>query len=126
MTTPTGLRAGGEALWRAVTAIHDDLDDTQLVTLEAACRQRDRTDQLATAAATGDAGALRHERDAALAMVRLLSALRLPNAAGRRAQLRSIRGVHQSPVKPSSLERAAARSSVKERLRSQDAEDTGI
>ena len=73
------------------------------MTLEAACRQCDRADQLSAAAASGDVGALRHDRDAALAMVQFLSALRLPNAARKRAQLRSIRGVHQSPVKSPSM-----------------------
>jgi hypothetical protein len=55
--------------------------------LEQACRQRDRCDTLASDAAAGDRGALRHERDSALAMTRLLAALRLPDEGGRKPQL---------------------------------------
>jgi len=102
---PKGLRPGGKALWQGVVGDHDDLDTGQLVTLEAACRQRDRADQLAAAAATGEPSALRHERESALAMTRLLAAMRLPDAAGKRPIARQVRGV-QGPSKVSSLERA--------------------
>ncbi len=93
-TDPVGLFDGGEALWAGVTALHD-LDDAQLATLEQACRQRDRADALAEKASTGDASALRHEREAGLAMTRLLAAMRLPDDAGRRPQARQLRGVQQ-------------------------------
>ncbi len=73
---PVGLFDGGTALWTGVIALHD-LDDAQLATLEQACRQRDRADALADKASTGDASALRNEREAGLAMTRLLAALRL-------------------------------------------------
>ncbi len=93
------------ALWAGVTALHLDLDGAQLATLEQACRQRDRADALAEKASTGDASALRHEREAGLAMTRLLAAMRLPDDAGRRPQARQLRGV-QKPGKVSSLDRA--------------------
>ncbi len=80
------------ALWAGVTALHLDLDGAQLATLEQACRQRDRADALADKASTGDASALRNEREAGLAMTRLLAALRLPDDAGRRPQARQVRG----------------------------------
>ena len=105
-TAPRGLGAGGRVLWRGITEAQE-LDVGQLATLEAACRQRDRADSLAKSATTGEVSALRHEREASLAMVRLLTALRLPDPrTGSRSQLRSIRGVHQSPQKVGSLERA--------------------
>ena len=107
--TPKGLRSGGTAVWRAITTKHETLDAPQLALLEAACRQRDRADSLAGAAATGDASALRHEREASLAMARLLTAMRLPDElSGRRPQARRMRGV-QAPGKVSSLERARQR-----------------
>jgi hypothetical protein len=83
----------------------------QLATLELACRQRDRCDTLAPEAAAGDPGALRHERDAALTMTRLLAALRLPDEAGRKPQARRMRDVQvPSTVTPmSALERARLR-----------------
>jgi hypothetical protein len=86
-------------------------DPPQLATLELACRQRDRCDALAPDAAAGDAGALRHERDSALAMTRLLAALRLPDEAGRKPQARQLRGV-QAPsgaTPMSAVERARLR-----------------
>lgn len=106
---PEGLQGPGRALWLGVTTDHD-LDAPQLATLEAACRQCDRAASLADKAAEGDASALRHEREASLAMARLVAALRLPDpATARRPQLRSIRGIHQSPTKPTALERARRR-----------------
>jgi hypothetical protein len=98
---PAGLASGGRALWRSVTLVHE-LDPPHLATLELACRQRDRCDMLASDAAAGDHGALRHERDAALAMTRLLAALRLPDEGGRKPQARQIRGV-QAPSSPVSV-----------------------
>lgn len=124
MTAPKGLRAGGKALWQAVTGAHADLSGTQLATLEAACRQRDRADQLADNAAEGDVSALRHEREALLAMARLLTSLRLPDATGKRPQLRGIRGVHTptgtAKDRMSSIDRARRRS-VEDRLRGETA-----
>lgn len=113
--TPNDLLEGGAALWRSVIEKHDDLDGPQLATLEAACRQRDRADSLAAKAATGDPGALRHEREANLAMTRLLVSLRLPDERGRRPQLRSLRGVQHATATtpPTSLERARARAEGK-------------
>lgn len=43
--TPTGLGAGGKALWREITSEHT-LDVTQRVQLEEACRAKDRLDKL--------------------------------------------------------------------------------
>jgi len=77
--------------WSAVTGLHE-LDPPQFVMLEQACRQRDRCDALAPDAAAGHPGALRHERNAALTMTRLLAALRRPNEAGREPQAPQIRG----------------------------------
>ena len=105
--TPDDLNVGGQALWDEVNAAHE-LDEMQLRMLEAACRQKDRCDLLAPEAAQGDPGALRHERDSALAMTRLLAALRLPDEKGKRPQVRSIRGAYE-PVRPTSLDRARAR-----------------
>ena len=108
MTAPKGLRAGGRRLWAGLTDVHD-LDVAGLATLELACRQRDRADALAAEAAAGDPGALRHERDASLAMARLIASLRLPDAAsGQRPQRRQLRGV-QRPSSVASLDRARQR-----------------
>ncbi len=116
MTTPKDLKAGGRQLWRSVTERHD-LTGAQLATLEAACRQRDRADQLGEAASTGDPSALRHEREASLAMARLIASLRLPDpATGRRPQLRGIRGVH-APVSLPSVEERMGRPSALKRAR---------
>jgi hypothetical protein len=112
-TPPAGLASGGRALWSAVTELHP-LDPSQLATLEQACRQRDRCDALAPDAAAGDPGALRQERDSALAMTRLLVALRLPDEAGRRPQARRIRGVQAPSAPTSALERARLRHAGKQ------------
>lgn len=117
MSAPKSLERAGQALWKGVTEANDDLDSRQLATLEAACRQRDRADQLAEAAATGDVSALRHEREAYLAMARLLTSLRLPDPkTGKRPQMRGIRGVHVAgSTKPlTSLERARQRAMRRE------------
>ncbi len=112
MTAPSNLSTGGRCLWDSITAEHG-LDALQLAMLEAACRQRDRADSLCKAAAEGDPSALRHEREASLAMARLMAALRLPDArTGRRPQARALRGVHAPPAPPkplSSMERARRR-----------------
>ncbi len=90
---PAGLAFGGRALWHGAQQAHE-LDPLQLAMLEQACRQRDRCDALAPDAATGDPGALRQERDSAMAMTRLLAALRLPSqSGGRKPQARQLRGV---------------------------------
>src|SRR4051812_27069152 len=105
MTTPKELGTGGRDLWRSVTDQHD-LTGPQLATLEVACRQRDRADQLAEAAVKGDVSALRHEREASLAMARLIASLRLPDPlSGRRPQFRSIRGVHRPTIQSTVEER---------------------
>ncbi len=105
MAAPKGLRSGGRRLWEGIAG-DNELDDGQLATLEQACRQRDRADSLASAAASGDPSALRHEREAGLAMTRLIAALRLPDEkSGKRPQSRQVRGV-QKPSTVSSLERA--------------------
>ena len=96
MTTPKGLKSGGVRLWKGVTEEHADLDSGQLALLEQACRQRDRADSLASQAAAGDPGSLRHERDSAMAMARLIAAMRLPDEkTGKRPMARSLRGAHQ-------------------------------
>jgi hypothetical protein len=109
--TPRGLASGGKKLWTQVLETHD-LDEMQVAMLEQACRQRDRTDTLARlnyeAGDEPDQSNLRQERDAALAMSRLLAALRLPDEAGRKPQARQIRGV-QSPTKLSAAERMRLR-----------------
>lgn len=43
---PQGLAVGGRKLWSAICADHEDLDATQLVQLEEACRAKDRLDEL--------------------------------------------------------------------------------
>jgi hypothetical protein len=111
MTAPKTLRAAGKALWRDITAEHDALDAGQRATLEAACKMRDRMDQLREVADSGDPKWLRQERDAALAMTRLLAAMRLPDDAGKRPQARQLRGV-QKPSAVTSLDRARARASA--------------
>ncbi len=108
-TTPKGLKAGGRRLWDGITEEHAALDSGQLALLEQACRQRDRADSLAASAAAGDPGALRHERDSAMAMARLIAALRLPDEkTGKRPQARTLRGAHQPKTGVSSLDRARA------------------
>lgn len=131
MAIPDGLEAGGRALWSAIEDEHD-LDATQMVQLEEACRAKDRLDRL-NLILTGDVDSwmtlvhnLRTEDyelkiDAALTsanatanlMKQLLAALRLPDAAtGKKPQYRGARGA-QKPTIPggaqvSSLARARA------------------
>ena len=129
-TTPTGLRRGGKALWKAVADDHD-LDAVQQVQLEEACRAKDRLDQL-DRLLRGDVDAWSVVRfderaddytlkiDAALTqanatanlMKQLIAALRLPDEFGKKPQRRGPRGV-QNPSVPggaavSSLDRARA------------------
>lgn len=130
--TPTGLGAGGQSLWKAISEAHE-LDATQIVQLEEACRAKDRLDKL-DEILRGDADtwmSLVHNTrtedyelkiDAALTqanatanlMKQLLAALRLPDEqTGKRPQYRGPRGAvaPQQPggkAKVSSLDRARA------------------
>lgn len=131
MSAPRGLGSGGKALWKAITDEHD-LDATQTVQLEEACRAKDRLDQL-DKLLRGDIerwtddvwqeGRQRYELkiDAALGkanetanlMKQLLAALRLPDPqTGKKPQYRGPRGA-QKPTTPggkvSSLDRARQR-----------------
>ena len=94
MTTPDTLNSGGRRLWDGVTADHE-LVAWQLVLLLEACRAKDYLDRLAPIAAAGDFRAMREERLTSWSMTRLLAALRLPDAAGRRPQRRSVRGPYR-------------------------------
>lgn len=129
MDRPDGLGSGGRALWDAIVEDHE-LDATQLVQLEEACRAKDRLDKL-DAVLRGDADvwmrlthrlktedyelriddALKQANATANLMKQLLAALRLPDAAtGKKPQYRGPRGV-QRPSVPSgvsSLDRARA------------------
>lgn len=130
--TPTGLAAGGRALWRAVTDLHQ-LDPMQQVQLLEACRSKDRLDKLdgllrgdteTWATLTHDLRTEDYELriDDALAkanatanlLKQLLAALRLPDAvSGQRPQVRSARGAYVTDGKAtarkvSSLDRARA------------------
>ena len=127
---------GGRALWDAVTADHDDLDQVQLVQLTEACRMKDRLDKLDellrgdvsawASIESSDGGrpsvlvinsALDKANTTANTMKQLLASLRLPDAAGNRPQQRGgARGAYgaQTPggkdsAKVSSLDRARAR-----------------
>lgn len=132
MTAPDSLGEGGRALWSAIKDAND-LDATQLVQLEEACRAKDRLDRL-DEILRGDvevwARVMHNSRtedyelkiDAALAqanttanlMKQLLAALRLPDPqSGKKPQFRGPRGA-QKPSTPggasvSSLDRARAR-----------------
>lgn len=110
MTAPTGLRSGGKALWTAIDADHE-LDATQLVQLEEACRAKDRLDQLDAILADGyESSALKDANATANLMKQLLAALRLPDEHGKKPQYRGPRGAvkPQVPSGVSSLERARA------------------
>ena len=88
----------GQRLWDVVTAEHD-LDGVQLTLLEAACRQADVLERLAPLAASGDVRACREERLTAAAQARMLAAMRLPDATGKRPQRRGgARGVYRPRV----------------------------
>lgn len=129
---PTGLGAGGRALWKSITGDHD-LDAVQVAQLTEACRAKDRLDKLdeilrgdvdtwAEVYTNADGEPVSLRVDAALSkanetanlMKQLLAALRLPDAAtGKKPQYRGPRGA-QRPSAPggagkvSSLDRARA------------------
>lgn len=109
---PEGLRTGGLSFWNAITTDYE-LDATQLVQLEEACRAKDRCDFLD--------GQLREEmnsivlKDAnatANLLKQLIAALRLPDPkTGKKPQFRGPRGAQAPSVpggKVSSLDRARA------------------
>jgi hypothetical protein len=134
MDAPTGLGAAGRTLWAEITAEHE-LDPMQRVTLEEACRAKDRLDKLneilrgeadvwchlvedANEPATYTlkvSAALTQSNATANLMKQLLAALRLPDAAGKRPQQRGGARGSYAPSAPSgdgkvsSLERARAR-----------------
>jgi hypothetical protein len=131
MTAPNSLAPGGRALWDAITDAHDELDATQLVQLEEACRAKDRLDRL-DLLLTGDLdawlsiqdfidgrppvlvinSALTQANATANLMKQLLAALRLPDPqSGKKPQFRGPRGAQKPTVpggKVSSLDRARA------------------
>ena len=124
---------GGRALWDAVTADHDDLDQVQLVQLTEACRMKDRLDKLDellrgdvsawASIESSDGGrpsvlvinsALDKANTTANAMKQLLAAMRLPDESGKRPQQRGgSRGAYgaQTPggKDATAAERAASR-----------------
>lgn len=129
MKAPSTLGTGGRALWNAIDTAHD-LNVTQFVQLEEACRAKDRLDRL-DEILRGDVDVwarlvhdLRTEEyelkiDAALSsanttanlMKQLLAALRLPDeVTGKKPQFRGARGAQKPAVpggaKVSSLDRA--------------------
>ena len=135
---PSGLGAGGRALWKSVSGVHE-IDGVQAAQLTEACRMKDRLDQL-DKVLRGDVqywtevlydadgspvslridAALQRANDTANAMKQLISALRLPDAEGRRPQRRGPRGAQKPTVpggaesrKVSSLERARERAAAK-------------
>lgn len=132
---PAGLAVGGKSLWNAITEDHD-LDATQVVQLEEACRAKDRLDKL-DRVLRGDEetwmrlvhrtqtndyelkidAVLTQANATANLMKQLLAALRLPDEqTGKRPQYRGPRGA-QKPSTPggkgkvSSLDRARQRKS---------------
>ena len=129
---PSGLSAGGQALWRGILADHEDLNAMQVAQLTEACRMKDRCDKLdqllrgeVDAWATlipvdldgvefrlQIAGALSKANETANTMKQLLAALRLPDETGKRPQRRGPRGA-QKPTTPggnvSSMDRARQR-----------------
>jgi hypothetical protein len=127
MDKPTGLSSGGSLLWDQITEAHD-LDATQVVQLEEACRAKDRLDKLdlilradvdTWAKLTVDVSsdgqvyelrmtqALSQANATANLLKQLLAALRLPDAqTGKKPQYRGPRGVQKPSAKVSSLDRA--------------------
>ena len=92
---PGGLSAGGKRLWRSVVAEHD-LDATQLVQLEEACRAKDRCDRFASLLAGGHDSKIFADANATANLLKLMiAALRLPDSSGRRPQHRAARGVYR-------------------------------
>ncbi len=114
MRTPNGLASGGRSLWKAITDDHD-LDASQVVQLEEACRAKDRCDLLDSLLREGyDSLVLKDANATANLMKQLLAALRLPDElTGKKPQYRGPRGA-QKPSTPggkvSSLDRARTRS----------------
>lgn len=110
MAVPSDLRQRGVKLWDALAGSHS-LDGAQEVVLHEACRLADRLDLLsAEVLEDGPAsGAARHARDSAQAMARLIAALRLPDAAGRKPQARQMRGALKPYENVSSLDRARSK-----------------
>ena len=131
---PDGLGQGGSALWSSITSEHE-LDAAQLAQLTEACRAKDRLDKL-DEVLRGDAdtwmslvldprsdgqvyelritNALSKANDTANLMKQLLTALRLPDASGKRPQYRGPRGAQAPSVpggKVSSIDRARQRKS---------------
>ena len=130
LDSPEGLRSGGRSLWDSITGDHE-LDITQRVQLEEACRAKDRLDRL-DSLLRGDLdswlsiqefddgrpavlvinSALTQANATANLMKQLLAALRLPDAdSGKRPQFRGPRGAVAPQVpggKVSSLDRARA------------------
>jgi hypothetical protein len=118
---PRGLGTGGRLLWREVTITHD-LDVTQRVTLEEACRIKDRLDDMAKIIEGKGVTELLHFRmpyvfegsevrtvevkfddvitranQTANMMKQLLASLRLPDVTGARPQQRGgARGAYVS------------------------------
>lgn len=131
MTAPKSLGAGGKKLWKSIEDDYD-LDASQLVQLEEACRAKDRLDKLdlilranvdTWATLTVDMNsdgqvyelritqALPQANATANLLKQLLAALRLPDAAtGKKPQFRGARGGYKPTVatKVSSLDRARA------------------
>jgi hypothetical protein len=122
LPTPDGLSSGGTLLWIEVTKAHD-LEITQRVTLEEACRLKDRLDEMASIIEGKGVLKLMHFRlhesfgddsryasvevkfddvitranQTANMMKQLLAALRLPDATGARPQQRGgARGAYVS------------------------------
>ena len=111
MNAPTGLAKGGTTLWSAITEAHE-LDATQVVQLEEACRAKDRCDLLDSMLSEGmDSALLKDANATANLMKQLLAALRLPDENGKKPQYRGPRGAQKPTVpggKVSSLDRARA------------------
>lgn len=109
---PNGLRAGGSTLWDAIVEAHE-LDATQLVQLEEACRAKDRCDFLdSLLQGEYDSTVLKDANATANLLKQLIAALRLPDAqTGKKPQFRGPRGSVKPQVpggKVSSLDRARA------------------
>ena len=112
MKRPSDFAAGGRRLWDAITEAHD-LDPAQLVTLEEACRAKDRCDLLDRMLnAELDPALLNHANSTANLLKQLLAALRLPDPqTGKKPQFRGPRGAQKPSVpggKVSSLDKARA------------------
>ena len=112
MNAPAGLAKGGTALWSAITEAHE-LDATQVVQLEEACRAKDRCDLLDSMLSEGmDSTLLKDANATANLMKQLLAALRLPDLqTGKKPQFRGPRGAVKPQVpggQVSSLDRARA------------------